>query len=598
MDVFNNYSLSYDNSNDILIKIPLSVGWIDNLILHFESRSNSFSFPLLHLYNDNKYAYFGRKINLPTNALYHYYISFKICNKEYCSDKRKLSVNFDVPDWVQGKIMYQIFVDRFKKGREKDLDIMPNRFIHNSWNEDVIIGPDKNGNWNTDYYGGDLKGIENSLSYIKSLGVSIIYLCPIVLSQSNHRYDTSDYSKIDPYVGDYSDLKSLCDKAHSMDMKIILDGVFNHTGNDSKYFNEYGNFKDLGAYESNKSIYYPFYRKFYHGGKEHFDYWWGMKNLPVCDSYSKEWQDYICGENGIIDLWFSLGIDGLRLDVADELSDDFIYKIREAVKRNKVDGFILGEVWKNPMRMNRGYLDSGKGMDSVMDYPLVDALVRYFKYSDVYKLDGIIKQIQYEYPDETINSLMNFTSTHDISRAINIFGANEFDYYAEWGWDLRNNDRFFQQNYRLSDYQYNCGKDIYKSYVFTLAFLPGILSIFYGDEVGLQGLGNLANRRPFPWNNMDNDLLSFFRNVGSIRNRESFLEKAKLNVIDINNKYFMFEREDSDAKAIISVNRTDDYLRVNYTNEYKKFNNSYSLNNSSLNELKPHGGLVLKKIKR
>ena len=173
-----------------------------------------------------------------------------------------------------------------------------------------------------------------------------------------------------------------------------------------------------------------------------------MPNLPVCDGNSKEWQNYIYGEHGIIDQWFELGIDGLRLDVADELSDSFIEGIRRAVKRNKKDGFILGEVWYSPMRMNRGYIESGKGMDSNMNYLLIDALIRYFKYNDIGKLYDVIYQLITEYPKDTLYSLMNFTSTHDISRIINILGSYDFNEYSEWSWNLRSDDRYWQNNYR------------------------------------------------------------------------------------------------------------------------------------------------------
>ena len=590
----------------VTVKVPMDMGWIHCVSFNIDGMN----FSLSHIRNDDRYSYFSSVVSLSTKAVYHYYFSFISNIKKYYIGKDnsildnisfenmdKISVNFEVPSWVKGKIMYHIFVDRFRKSNNNLLVPISNRNIHYSFDEDMIIGPDSKGIWNNDFYGGNLEGIMESLPYIKSLGVSIIYLSPIVLSQSNHRYDASDYSVVDTYVGSNDDLKRLCDKAHSMDIKIVLDAVFNHTGNDSKYFNQYGNFNELGAYQSDKSKYYSFYRKHYYNNNTYFDYWWGMKNLPVCDSNSLEWQEYICGTGGIIDLWFSLGIDGLRLDVADELSDDFIYEIRNAVKRNKSDGFILGEVWKNPMRMNRGYLSSGRGMDSVMNYPLADSLIRYFKYSDVYKLSDVLKQIVNEYPDDTINSLMNFTSTHDISRAINIFSSNEFNYYGEWAWDLNNNDRNWQKEYKLTDKQYKYGKSMYKAYVYSLVFLPGILSIFYGDEAGLQGMGNLANRKPFPWNSYDYDMLDYFKYIGNVRNKETFLCDAKLNVIDINNNYFMFERYSKDESALITINRSYNSLNVKYPNVYCNYDGIYSLNNSSLDELRPHGGLVLKKKK-
>ncbi len=590
------------------VKLPMSLGWISNVKLIVGGHNYYCEHALDYVNNDGKEARFEKRVFLPTKAIYHYYFSCHINNQQVLLKKKdvtsktsimdeekwKLSVNFETPKWAQGKIIYHIFVDRFNKGEGTELKEMPNRNIHKSWNEDVSVGPNEQGLWNVDYYGGNLKGIIEKLDYIKSLGTSIIYLSPICLSQSNHRYDTGDYEVVDPYIGSNEDLKELCSKAHAMGMNIILDAVFNHTGNDSKYFNEYGTYKNLGAYQSMDSHYSDFYRKNNH----QFDYWWGMKNLPVCDGSSKKWQEYIYGQDGIIDKWFRLGIDGLRLDVADELSDEFIEGIRTAVHRNKKDGFILGEVWKNPMYMNRGYLSSGKGMDSVMDYLLVDALIRYYKYGDFYNLGYTLNQINSQYPKDTINSLMNFTSTHDISRAINIFGSQEFNMYGEWAWNLSNNDREWQRNYKLSPEEYRKGLEVYKSYLFALTFLPGNLSIFYGDEVGLEGMGNLANRRPFPWDNINYDLLKYFQYIGKIRNTNQFLENADLNIVDITACNFMFERESEEESSLILVNRTNIDLPIHLPKGYEKSAITHSLNNSNKTELSSYGGLVLKKEKK
>ena len=321
----------------VTIELPMEIGWIDYIDLIIDESYKSTIYPLQHVININNKAIFETTLELPTKAIYHYYFKYKVNNEiKYINKENhpenyitkdemfKTSVNFETPSWAKGKIMYHIFVDRFNRGSQKPLKDMPRRTIYNSWNDEMILGPDKNGIWNADFYGGDLKGITNKLDYIKSLGVDIIYLSPIIHSQSNHRYDASDYENVDPYAGCNEDLKILCDEAHKKDIKIILDGVFNHTGNDSKYFNEYNTFNTLGAYQSMYSTYAPFYKKYYHNGNLYYDYWWGMPNLPVCNGYSQEWKQYILGIDGIIDQWFKLGIDGLRLDVADELTDEFI----------------------------------------------------------------------------------------------------------------------------------------------------------------------------------------------------------------------------------------------------------------------------------
>jgi len=601
-------TLEYGANYQVTVEFPFDIGWIDYLDLVVVKARDTLRFPLKHKINENNKIIFETNFYLDTRAIYHYYFKYKVNNEikyikkvnthdNYINQDEmyKMSVNFSTPNWAKGKIMYHIFVDRFNRGSNEPLKPMPRRTIYKSWEDDMILGPNEDGIWNADFYGGDLKGIEEKLDYIKSLGVDIIYLSPVVHSQSNHRYDAADYENVDPYAGCNEDLKSLCDKAHEKGMKVILDAVFNHTGNDSKYFNEYKTFDTVGAYQSIYSTYAPFYRKHYHDGKLYYDYWWGMPNLPVCNGNSPEWQDYILGENGIIDKWFNLGIDGLRLDVADELTDEFIEKIRVAVKRNKPDGFILGEVWKNPMRMNRGYIESGKGMDSVMNYPLIDALIRYFKYSDINKLSYIIKDIQREYPQDTINTLMNFTSTHDISRAINIFSTYDFQEYGEWAWDVINNDLNRFKNFTLTQEQYEQGKQIYKAYIFTLTFIPGILSIFYGDEIGIQGLGNLANRKPFPWGYEDIDLLNFFKYIGNIRKLEPFLSEAGLNILDITKDYFMFERYTKQDRALITVNGTNEDKEIYIPKEYQHKKKVYTLNNSHEHHLTPYGGVVIKK---
>ena len=598
------------NSYEISIKIPDSLGFIDNVNLVVEARNFRTLIPLNFVERKDGFVLFKSNYFLNTRALYHYYFSFtanevqkifKNAGNEHDrnvsnSEKWKFSVNFNVPEWAKGSMMYHIFVDRFSRGSNEPLKPMPRRTVYASFNDEMLVGPNEEGIWNADFYGGDLKGIIDKLDYIKDLGVDIIYLSPIVWSQSNHRYDTSDYENVDPYVGTNDDLKTLCDEAHKKNMKVILDAVFNHTGNDSKYFNEFNSFNEIGAFQSKNSKYYSFYRTYYDNNKTYFDYWWGMKNLPVCDGNSKEWQNYIYGENGIIDKWFELGIDGLRLDVADELTDDFIYGIRSAVKRNKEDGFILGEVWKNPMRMNRGYLDSGIGMDSVMNYVLVDALIRYIKYGDFYKLKSVIDELKYEYPDEVLNVLMNFTSTHDISRGITIFGTNELNRNGEWVWDLKNDDRKWQKDYKLTDEEFEKGKEMYKLYAFILTFFPGILSIFYGDELGMTGLGNLANRKPFIINN-DEELLYYFKKIGKIRKEERFLKDASLENVIVGDKIFSFERRKDSESAFVIVNRTSENLHASIPSKYLNPDKIYSLNNSSKKELTPFGGLVLKKEK-
>lgn len=593
----------------VSIKIPFKMGWIERVKFSVQSYGKKDAYQMKHVKNDNNYAYFETTVILENCALYQYYFSFEangvfqyykkenitgntsLTREEYW----KMSVGFDVPEWAKGANMYHIFVDRYRKGKDMKKEPMPRRILHENWEEPPILGPNEDGLWNVDFYGGDLKGIGETLKYIKKLGIDILYLSPIVTSQSNHRYDTADYENVDPYVGTNEMLKNLCDKAHQIGMKIILDAVFNHTGDDSVYFNKYGTYDSIGAYQSTDSPYYSFYKRECIRGQHEFSYWWGMTNLPVCDGYSEKWRKFILGEGGVIDKWFSLGIDGLRLDVADELTDDFIEEIHKAVKRNKQDGFILGEVWKNPMRMNRGYISSGKGMHSVMNYLMVDALIRYYKYCDTGKLYNVLKEIISEYPNETIQTLMNFTSTHDISRAIEIFGCNTFQQYGEWAWNLQNDNLNWIKAHKINHEEYKYGKMVYKSYAISLAFLPGIFSIFYGDEVGIQGIGNLENRVPYPWKYRDKDLLKFFRKVCKVRKQEQFLKKAEIKIIKIDEEQFIYERYDENEKILVATSRTHRKSKLNLPKEYKDAKILFKIKESNKQWLTPFGAIAIKK---
>ena len=272
----------------VSLELPMKDGWFEDVYFCVQRGRDLIPIKLKHKENKDGIVYFETEedIFLETRAIYKYYFSYK-CDgfrrfvKENdvigpdgiaLEEMYNMSVNFKAPDWAKGRMMYHIFVDRFNRGSSEKMVPMDRRNIHEDWNESMQIGPDKDGIWNNDFYGGDLKGIIDKLDYIESLGVSILYLSPIVWSQSNHRYDTSDYEKVDPYAGVNEDLKLLCEEAHKRGMKVVLDAVFNHTGSDSKYFNKFGSFDDVGAYQSNESPYSSFFRKHYHDGKEYFDY--------------------------------------------------------------------------------------------------------------------------------------------------------------------------------------------------------------------------------------------------------------------------------------------------------------------------------------
>lgn len=478
--------------------------------------------------------------------------------------------DFKVPDWAKGKIMYHIMVDRFYKSENYNPPEMPNRII-NKWGDTPTwqLNPEEK-YFNNDFFMGNLKGIEEKIDYIKKLGVEIIYLSPICMSQSNHRYDVADYEKVDPYLGTNKDLKSLCDTAHKNGIKIIVDAVFNHTGNDSKYFNEYGNYKSVGAFRSEKSKYYNWYKKRPNG---EFEYWWGFKNLPVCDGNNENWQKYIYGENGVIDKWFKLGIDGLRLDVADELTDDFIENIRKAVKRNKSDGFIIGEVWENAIikekdGIQRKYL-LGKGLDTVMNYPFTNAILKYVRFGNAQYLTEIINEIINQYPKQAMQSLMNSLSTHDITRAITTLCADGIQNNKyNWVWDVPYSRNWQYEHDEIDDNKYKKAKKMLEVAATIQYFLPGNPCIYYGDEIGMYGYKDPFNRKCFTWDKIDKDLYKFFVRLGNIRKENSFLSESEINIIQADENLFVFERYNKNNSMLIVVNRTENDIKINIPQKY------------------------------
>ncbi len=252
------------------------------------------------------------------------------------------------PDWFGRGVTYQIFPDRFRRTEIPDpAGMLGDRWVHQEWNELMEYRPDERGEIrNRDFFGGSLAGIEEKLDYLKELGITTIYLCPIFESDSNHRYNTGDYDKVDPMLGDEEDLRRLCEKARARGMHVMLDGVFNHTGNNSRYFNALGAYPSLGAAQSPESPYYDWYS--FHHWPDRYDCWWGIHTLPAVNESRPSYIEFIIeGDESVIRRWLRAGADAWRLDVADELPDEFIARIRRVIMEEKPEGFLLGEVWED-----------------------------------------------------------------------------------------------------------------------------------------------------------------------------------------------------------------------------------------------------------
>jgi len=460
---------------------------------------------------------FITKISLNKVGLYWYRFLFKTEKGEYQyrrdGDDFQFTVydkNYVTPDWVKGGVIYHIFVDRFCKGKDSKA-VFNKSGVLKDWGEEVtIVDPDGVFRAN-DFYGGNFQGIIDKLPYLKKLGVTILYLSPIFKSSSNHRYDTGDYEFVDELLGDESKFQELLQKAEGMGIRVMLDGVFNHTGADSKYFNKFGNYPTIGAYQSKQSPYYDWF-DFYNFPDE-YHCWWGITVTPTISQRAKSFRDMISGEGGIIDKWTKLGVKGWRLDVVDELREDFVEDIREAVKRNGEDNLLIGEVWEDASNKiaysYRRHYFQGKQLDGVMNYPFKEATLAYAMGRSAGDFANTVMTIVENYPKQSLDVTMNLIDSHDTARALSVLS----------GVDMSGTDKEYRKNFRLSKEGYDFAKRrlIMAS---TLQFmLPGVPSIFYGDEQGMEGYEDPLCRRCLDWDNIDRELLAHYTKLGKIRNK-------------------------------------------------------------------------------
>lgn len=417
---------------------------------------------------------------------------------------------FVTPDWLNEGVMYQIFPDRFYSSKKKESCLSKGRYVHESWNDAPDFDNDPLKITNSDFFGGDLRGIAEKLPYIASLGVKVIYLNPIFEAFSNHRYDTGDYSKIDPLLGTEEDFVFLCEKAREYGIRIILDGVFSHTGADSKYFNLKGNYDSVGASQSKDSPYYSWYD--FERFPDKYTCWWGVWSLPCVNETDKGFLEYITGENGIAKKYLRLGASGWRLDVADELPDGFLDAFRKAVKEEKTDAAIIGEVWedasnKTAYSERRRYL-LGDQLDSVMNYPFSNAIKDFAKNGNSKAFADTVMCICEHYPAPVLNCLMNMISTHDTQRALTALSGESVD----------GHDRNWQSKTSIPNEKRAEAVGLLKLAAVLQYTLPGIPSLYYGDEAGIEGYGDPFNRGTFPWGNEDRELTEFFASLGKLRN--------------------------------------------------------------------------------
>lgn len=518
-----------------------------------------------------RYDYEEWECHFTPNDVGLYWYNFEIdtaqgkrfINKRYNDSKGEMSTSdgsrwqitvyekgFETPEWMTGGTIYQIFPDRFNDSGEEKQDVPDDRYLHDNWDDVPLWNEDGNHPAiNEDYYGGDLKGIEQKLDYLQDLGITCIYLNPIFEAHSNHRYNTADYSKIDPLLGNEEDFKSLCKSAKEKGIKIILDGVFNHTGSDSIYFNKNNRYDSVGAYNSQSSPYYNWYN--FIGWRDWYESWWNYNTLPKVKKENAEFNEFINGENGIIRKWLRLGASGWRLDVLDELPDGFIENLRKAVKAEDSEAILLGEVWEDASNKEengkrRRYL-LGQQMDSVMNYPFRNAILGFLKGENTGSdsMNTILSIVE-NYPPQVLNVLMNNIGTHDTARAITeLAGESSTHKSREW-----------QANAKLSDEQKATGIKLMKLASAMQYTLPGVPSLYYGDEALVEGYKDPFCRTTYPWGNENQELLDWHKGLGYIRQTCAEFKDGNMKPIYSENNLMAYTRGD-DILCVFNASRTE-----------------------------------------
>ena len=455
--------------------------------------------------------------------------------------------DFHVPTWFFGGTMYHVFVDRFCQGQGL-CPLREDAVLNSDWENGVPVYPERAGDAfdNNEFFGGNLWGIIEKLDYLSSLGVSVLYLSPIFKAYSNHKYDTGDYEQVDGMFGGDEALIALIAKAKARGIRIILDGVFNHTGDDSRYFNRYGKYPEVGAYQSKSSRYFPWYC--FDSYPNGYDSWWDIKILPKLNPECEACREYFVGEGGIVDRYLALGIGGWRLDVADELSDEFLDRLRKTAKHRTEDAIIIGEVWENAADKiaygkRRRYF-RGEQLDSVMNYPVRNAILSFVLEGDGEGFYHTLTELYASYPPFVCHALMNLLGTHDTARILSVLGGAPVD-------SLSNRD---MAAYRLSGEARREGLALLKLAAVLQFTVLGVPSIYYGDEAGLEGGHDPFCRMPFPWGREDAELLSQYRFLGKLRQEHSVFCEGELVFLAHEKHFVAYARENNDERLLILAN--------------------------------------------
>lgn len=448
---------------------------------------------------------------------------------------------FPRPNWLDGGVVYQIFPDRFAVGGKRLETKKGDMVYRDDWGGIPYYKPVNGVVKNNDMFGGNLRGIAEKLDYLKALGVTCIYLNPIFSAFSNHKYNTADYLSVDGDFGSEEDFSYLTSQAATRGISVILDGVFSHTGDDSIYFDKYGRFGGKGAYLSRNGEYRDWYR---FDEKNGYECWWGIDTLPNVNETEPSYKKFITEK--VIPKWLGFGARGFRLDVADELPDEFLDSLFSSLY--SADAIIIGEVWENAVTKiaygkRRRYFTGGQ-LDSVINYPLRNAIITFIKEKNADILSSTLAELVNDYPAEVLDKLFNVLSTHDTERILNALSdcdapALKEDRATAELKDIREAKKRLEL---ASGLQYT---------------LPGVPCLFYGDEAGVTGYEDPFCRACFPWGKEDKELSEHYKKLGELRSCRVF-EKGAFSVVRSTGGLFVFTR--GEELTIIANAGEDEYL--------------------------------------
>lgn len=455
---------------------------------------------------------------------------------------------FQTPDWARDAVFYQIFPDRFAPGGETERP--EGRIYHASWDETPLlcVDPDSGDNEAHDFFGGTLEGIRSKLPYLESLGVTALYLNPIFYASTNHRFDTVDWKRIDPLLGTEDDLRALCRDAAARGIRIILDGVFSHSGSENPFF--------LQAREQPDSPYRNWYR--FEQWPDMYKCWWGFPTLPDLDKNQPEVVRYFLSDaDAVVKKWPLAGTDGWRIDVADELPMPYLRLLRAGVKGVKPEAMVLGEVWEDAShKVSYGQMRSyclGDTLDGVMNYPLREAAIGFLTGAlDAAGFKRRMDSLYENYPAPFANALLNIMGSHDRARCLNVL----------CGMDGENLPREKRGGIRLSARQRALAKRRLCLLLELTVAMPGMPCVYYGDEAGMEGAADPFSRAPFPWGREDEALTALFRTALARKRTLPALSDGALSIEAPLPDVVAVERRSETQRAGVVINRSDRARRV------------------------------------